>query len=178
MAQTCYRVTQMEPAGPIHQLGRAETSLYYPILGPSLACFLSWCSPGYFSKEIRPLSPGKNVFLVTQATSTISPDTFPLHGMNFWLKLWTVRTAGFSNSFCHWFLHEPVRKLDTPLCLSFSFYDGATNSPPTVVFVKITTFTSPPECYWKAQEKEIDVDTCTIQAAPPSRPQLCGNHCL
>lgn len=62
-----------------------------------------------------------------------------------------------------------VGKSDTSLCLSFSFYDGATNSPPTVVIVKIITFTSQPEGYWKAQEKEMYVDICTIQAAPPSR---------
>lgn len=105
MAHPYYRVTQMETAGPIHQSVRAETSLYYPILDPRLAFSLGALLVT-FSKRSDSLSPGKNVSLVTQATSIIPPDTFLVHGMNFWLRLWTVRTAGFSNSFYHWFLHD------------------------------------------------------------------------
>lgn len=164
-------------ANPSVSLGRNFSLLSHPW---SQSCFLSplvlsWLL--FLRDQIQ-----ARMFLQWPRLHQSSPNTFLLHGMNFCLRLsglltLTVRTAGFSNSFCHRFLHD-TGKPATPLCLSFSFCDGAPNSSPTVLIVKIITFTSPSECYRKAQEKEMYVGTCTIQAAPPSRPQLCGNHCL
>lgn len=112
-------------------------------------------SHGSFSKEVWSLTHSKSASLVTQATWSLHPDTFLFHRMIFWLRLWT-------NCQDSWILLLLLPRISALQCenlmflctLVFHFYNGTTNSLPTVVTVKTIIFTNPPEHYWTAQKKK------------------------